>query len=100
MKPFEQVYAIVKQIPHGKVMTYGQIARLMGYPRRAQMVGFALHVNPDPATIPCHRVVNRFGEPSVAFAFGGLNRQVTMLEEEGVVFHEGRVPLALCQWIP
>jgi len=98
MKPFLQVYEIVKQIPPGKVATYGQIARLMGNPRLSQMVGFALHVNSEPSVVPCHRVVNRFGEASSAFAFGGLNRQIAMLEAEGIVFEDGRVPLAAYQW--
>ena len=98
MKPFQHVYKIVKQIPPGKVATYGQIARLIGNPRWSQMVGFALHVNPEPGIVPCHRVVNRFGDPSSAFAFGGLNRQVALLEAEGVQFEDGRVNLAVYQW--
>ncbi|MCL2695755.1 MAG: MGMT family protein [Clostridiales bacterium] len=100
MNAFEQVYEIVKIIPAGKVATYGQIARLLGRPRQAQMVGFALHVNPEPGVIPCHRVVNRFGDPSTAFAFGGINRQIGLLEAEGIVFADGRVPLEKYQWNP
>ena len=70
MKFFETVYEIVKQIPRGKVMSYGQIARAAGFPRKAREVGWALHVNPDPEHIPCHRVVNREGRVSPAFVFG------------------------------
>lgn len=63
-------------------------------PRWARVVGYALHVNPDPQTIPCHRVVNRLGEVSDAFAFGGGNRQRELLEQEGIVFDEnGRIDL-------
>ncbi len=95
MTVFEQIYAVVAQIPRGKVASYGQIARLAGNPRWARVVGYALHVNPDPGHIPCFRVVNRFGEVSEAFAFGGKNRQVELLEREGVEFDEdGRVKAA------
>ena len=67
---YERIYAVVRQIPYGRVATYGQIAALAGNPRWSRVVGYALHVNPDPAHIPCFRVVNRFGEVSSAFAFG------------------------------
>ena len=67
---FELIYDVVRKIPRGKVATYGQIAMLAGNPRWSRVVGYALHVNPDPAHIPCYRVVNRLGEPSRAFAFG------------------------------
>ena len=66
---FERVYEVVKQIPYGKVATYGQVAALAGSKRWARVVGYALHANPDPEHIPCFRVVNRFGEFSKAFAF-------------------------------
>ena len=62
-------------------------------------MGYALHVNPEPGVIPCHRVVTRLGEVSSAFAFGGENMQRTLLTEEGVEFDEnGRVDLARFQW--
>lgn len=86
------IYMVVSRIPYGKVATYGQIARLAGNPRWSRVVGYALHVNPDPRHIPCYRVVNRFGEASEAFAFGGENRQIELLQSEGVQFDEnGRV---------
>ncbi|MBO5265660.1 MAG: MGMT family protein [Ruminiclostridium sp.] len=92
MTVFEEVYMVVGRIPKGKVMTYGTVARLIGNPRMSRVVGYALHVNPDPLQIPCHRVVNRFGEVSSAFAFGGGNRQRELLLSEGVEFDEnGRV---------
>lgn len=83
---FQRIYDVVRKIPKGKVCTYGHIALLIGNPRHARVVGYALHSNPDPATIPCHRVVNRFGEVSSAFVFGGANRQVELLKSEGVHF--------------
>ncbi len=92
MKTFEEIYMVVMSIPKGKVMNYGTVARLAGNPRMSRVVGYALHANPDPKRIPCHRVVNRFGEVSSAFAFGGGNRQRELLISEGVEFdNEGRV---------
>ncbi len=88
MTLFEMVYQIVKQIPYGSVMSYGDIAELLGNRRLSRQVGWALHVNPDPEHIPCYRVVNRFGEVSKAFAFGGANIQRELLEKEGVEFNE------------
>lgn len=95
---FALIYEIVKQIPYGQVATYGQIAALAGNRRLSRVVGYALHVNPDPDHIPCYRVVNRFGEVSPAFAFGGGNRQIALLQEEGVEFVDGKVDLKRYQW--
>ena len=61
MTTFERVYAAVRLIPRGSVATYGQIARAIGNPRLSRVVGYALHVNPEPGVIPCHRVVRRDG---------------------------------------
>ena len=95
---FDRIYEVVKQIPKGKVATYGQVAALAGNRRWARVVGYALHANPDPEHIPCHRVVNRMGEVSRAFAFGGENRQIQLLEVEGVEFVDGKVDLERFQW--
>lgn len=81
---FERVYAVLKQVPEGTVVTYGQLAYAIGAPRCARQVGFALHVNPEPGVIPCHRVVNREGRLAPAFAFGGEDVQVQLLRAEGV----------------
>lgn len=81
---FERVYEAVKQIPKGKVATYGQIACAIGAPRCARQVGFALHANPTPKVIPCHRIVNRYGALTPAFVFGGASVQAAFLREEGV----------------
>lgn len=83
---FAKVYDTVRKIPLGKVATYGQIARLVGKPLAARQVGWALHSNPTPYVTPCHRVVNREGKLSGAFAFGGLQAQRYLLENEGVTF--------------
>ncbi|MCM1216975.1 MAG: MGMT family protein [Lachnospiraceae bacterium] len=95
---FERIYEVVKQIPCGQVATYGQIAALAGNRRWARVVGYALHVNPDPENIPCYRVVNREGRVSEAFAFGGGNRQVELLEAEGVRLTDGCVDLEKYRW--
>lgn len=95
---YERIYDVVKQIPKGCVATYGQVAALAGNKKWARVVGYALHVNPDPEHIPCYRVVNRFGEVSKAFAFGGENRQIALLEEDGVVIEDNRVDLNVYQW--
>ena len=94
MNTFEKIYTVVTAIPKGKVATYGQVAALAGNPRWARVVGYALHVNPKPGIIPCHRVVNREGRTAPAFAFGGADVQRQLLEAEGVVFEpDGRIDL-------
>lgn len=100
MTTFEKIYEQVKLIPYGKVATYGQIAIMAGNPHWSQVVGYALHVNPDPQNIRCYKVVNRFGEVSKAFAFGGENEQIALLRAEGVEVDEnGRVDLKKYGWM-
>lgn len=101
MSFFQRVYSLVKEIPAGKVATYGQIAKMLGAPRYSQIVGYALHDNPDVAHIPCHRVVNRFGEVCKGFAFGGEAEQRKRLEAEGIVFNaDGRIDMEKYGWNP
>ena len=96
---FARIYEVVCAIPRGRVATYGQVAALVGNPRWARVVGYALHMNPQPGVIPCHRVVNRLGATSAAFAFGGEDVQRQLLEEEGVEFTvDGRVDLSRFRW--
>ena len=97
---YSLIYEQVKRIPVGRVATYGQIAALAGNPRWARVVGFALHVNPSPGVIPCHRVVNRNGRVSPAFAFGGANIQIALLKAEGVCVVEDTVDLSVFGWTP
>lgn len=86
----ERVYEVVRQVPKGCVATYGQVAALMGSPRSARYVGFALRSNPHPGTgegsVPCHRVVFKDGSVCKGFAFGGPEVQKALLEAEGVTF--------------
>jgi methylated-DNA-protein-cysteine methyltransferase-like protein len=71
---------------------------MAGNPRWARVVGYALHSNPDPEHIPCYRVVNRNCEVSKAFAFGGENVQIQLLEAEGIEVCGGRVDLTKYRW--
>lgn len=95
---YEKIYEVVKQIPKGKVATYGQVAALTGNPRWARVVGYALHANPDPEGIPCYRVVNREGRLSDAFVFGGINQQKLLLESDGIEVKDNYVDLEIYQW--
>lgn len=101
MNTFDLIYAVVKRIPKGRVASYGQVAALAGNPRWSRVVGYALHVNPDPEGIPCFRVVTNEGGLSEAFAFGGINMQRELLERDGVEFDgAGRVIMEKYRWRP
>lgn len=85
MNSFDKIYKIVASIPKGKVATYqlvSQIAKI-GNPR---VIGFALHQNKTPDTVPCHRVVHKTGKLAEGFAFGGPAAQRKKLQKEGVFF--------------
>jgi O-6-methylguanine DNA methyltransferase len=86
----QRVYQIVSNIPKGKVMTYGQVAKLVGI-KSPRLVGRYLHINPSPENIPCHRVVNSKGFVARNYAFGGNEVQKRRLIEEGVGFVGMRV---------
>ena len=92
------VYAAVKHIPKGNVLCYGDVARLVGAPRCARQVGWALHKNPQPGVIPCHRVVFKDGTICSGFAFGGAAAQTALLESEGVEVKDGKVDMNKYRW--
>ena len=97
---FARFYTIVRQIPPGKVATYGQIARLAGMPRCARTVGYAMSGCTDPS-VPCHRVVDRFGGTKACFDTFAPGTQRALLEAEGVIFRlDGTVDLTQCLWAP
>lgn len=99
MNTFEKIYEQVKKIPAGKVASYGQIALTAGNPRWSQVVGYALHSNPEPGVIPCHRVVTKDGKLAKAFAFGGENVQRDLLMSEGVIFLDSNtVDMEKCRY--
>jgi len=81
---FEKVYSVVEQIPCGRVTSYGAIAKYLGTPKSARMVGWAMnasHLNPK---VPAHRVVNRIGMLSGKHHFQGTNLMQQLLESEGI----------------
>ena len=95
---FSAFYDVVRKIPAGKVATYGQVARLAGMPRCARTVGYAMAGCKDPS-IPCHRVVDRFGGTKACFDTHAPGNQRAILEAEGVIFRpDGTVDLAQSQW--
>lgn len=93
---FGRVYEVVKKIPEGKIMTYGQVADAVGT-KDARRVGQALHANKDSSNVPCHRVVNKNGRLAPGYAFGGPGEQKARLEAEGVTFiDDNHVDLGKC----
>ncbi len=101
MPRYQAIYAIVATIPEGRVATYGQIARMLGMPRHARQVGYALAATPVELSIPWHRVVNARGEISPRRKSGYDEFQRILLEDEGVVFDAGgRISLQRFQWRP
>ncbi len=92
-----KVYDIVALIPKGKVATYGMIARLSGV-KNPRLVGSLLHKNPDPISIPCHRVVNAQGKLAQTFAFGGAMAHAKKLQKERVEVKNGTVDLSRFLW--
>lgn len=98
-KACELVYEVVREIPKGKVSTYGDIAKLSGV-NSPRLVGSCLHVNPYPQSVPCHRVVNAAGKLAPTFAFGGAEKQREMLQAEGVAFTGDIVDLSTSRWKP
>lgn len=94
----QKVYEYLKTVPKGRVVTYGMIAAAIGSPRAARQVGNALHRNPTPVVIPCHRVVNRDGRLAPAFAFGGIEKQAELLRAEGVEVEDGYVNVQKYIW--
>lgn len=81
---FERVYAIVRQIPYGKVTSYGAIAKALGTARSARMVGWAMNASHNLEDVPAHRVVNRSGLLSGKHHFEGTNLMQQLLESEGI----------------
>ena len=96
--PTKRIYEAVKRIPKGCVATYAQVAEEAGDRKMARAVGNALHKNPDPLSIPCHRVVNAKGELAGEYVFGGAWKQGQRLIEEGVEVKDVKVDLTRYRW--
>lgn len=98
---FQKVYQVVRQIPEGRVTSYGAIAKYLGAARSARIVGWAMNASHQDDTIPAHRVVNRQGLLTGKHHFGGTNLMQQLLENEGVVIHSNQIQnFKDCFWDP
>jgi len=98
---YRLVYDLVRRTPRGKVVTYGQVAVLLGAPAAARAVGYALHFLPDGSDVPWWRVVNARGGISLKGRGSAADFQRHLLEGEGVRFdHENRIDLRAFRWWP
>ena len=88
---FERVYQVVKQIPYGKVTSYGAIAKAIGSAQSSRMVGYAMNASHNNLEIPAHRVVNRNGLLTGKHHFQGTNLMQQLLESEGIVVVENQI---------
>ncbi|WP_395047007.1 MGMT family protein [Flavobacterium sp.] len=88
---FERVYAVAKQIPYGKVTSYGAIAKVLGTARSARMVGWAMNAAHNLEDVPAHRVVNRKGLLTGKHHFEGTNLMQQLLESEGIVVVDNQI---------
>ena len=96
----ERVFEIVRRIPSGRVMTYGQLAEILGEGYTARTVGFVMH-SADEETTPWHRVINAQGGCSTTRLVLPHDKQQRMLEAEGIEFNaRGRCDLGRYRWIP
>lgn len=94
----EQVYRILRSIPTGQVVTYGQIAEMLGNRHYARTVGNILHANSDGEKYPCYKVVNSKGHLAHKYAFGGIEKQKEKLEADGIEVAHYKVDLKKYQW--
>jgi methylated-DNA-protein-cysteine methyltransferase related protein len=88
---FERVYVVVRQIPYGKVTSYGAIAKVLGAARSARMVGWAMNAAHNLEDVPAHRVVNRKGLLTGKHHFDGTNLMQQLLESEGVIVIDNQI---------
>ncbi|RLF50363.1 MAG: endonuclease V, partial [Thermoplasmata archaeon] len=86
---FEEIYRIVRQVPRGKVSTYGAVARALGDIRASRAVGVAMNINPDPEFTPCYRIVNSDG--TVGGFSMGVDEKIRRLKEDGIEVVNGRI---------
>jgi O-6-methylguanine DNA methyltransferase len=94
----ERIYELARQIPKGKVATYGQLAVLAGVPGGARAVGMCMRTNPDAPRTPCPRVVGSDGKLVGYSAGEGILTKIAMLKDEGVAFKGGKVDLSISRW--
>jgi methylated-DNA-protein-cysteine methyltransferase-like protein len=94
----DKVYVFTRKIPKGKVVTYGQLAKLAGNPKAARAIGTFMRMNPDAPHTPCHRVVAADGSLTGYSGNGGIKKKKEMLIAEGVSFKNEKVDLAVSKW--
>lgn len=100
-RAYARIYAVVREIPRGRVATYGQVAALAGMPGQARQVGYALHALPDEEEVPWHRVINAQGRVSTRAEPFEESIQRQLLEREGLHFDaSGRTDLERYRWKP
>jgi O-6-methylguanine DNA methyltransferase len=99
MKLEDTLYKLTTLVPKGKVTTYAELATAAGI-RNPRVVGNILHKNPNPAKIPCHRVVNKEGQVAKSYAFGGRQAQIKKLNLEKVEVKNNAVDLGEYLWRP
>ncbi len=88
---FEKVYEVVRKIPYGRVTSYGAIAKYLGMPRSARMVGWVMNASHNDSSIPAHRVVNRNGLLTGKHHFQGSMLMQQLLENEGITIKDNQV---------
>lgn len=88
---FDKVYSVARQIPYGRVTSYGAIAKILGTVRSARMVGWAMNAAHQFEDVPAHRVVNRNGLLTGKHHFGGTNLMQQLLESEGIVIVDNQI---------
>ena len=94
----EIIWQIIASIPRGQVATYGQIARLAGFPNHARYVGATLRNLPSGSTLPWHRVINAKGEISFPLNSEAYQRQKRLLESDGIIFDDTKISLKRYIW--
>ena len=97
MNAYQAIYDLVRRIPAGRVSSYGRIARLLGQPRWARVVGYAMRACND-SSVPCHRVLQVDGRLAACFGQAGPELQQILLEAEGIKVVDGRVDMARYGW--
>jgi methylated-DNA-protein-cysteine methyltransferase related protein len=92
------IYTALRSVPVGKVVTYGQLAKMAGLPGAARLAGTVLCQLPENTDLPWHRVVNAQGKISMNENSPGYSEQIRRLQAEGVLLANGRIPLKIYQW--
>lgn len=98
MNSKERIWQIVHRVPRGKVASYGQVAKMADLPGYARYVGYVMKTLPPETKLPWYRVVNSQGRISFVLGTSQYLRQKSLLEEEGIVFIEGRISMSKYRW--